>query len=304
MPDKPNITVAVPTYNRAGLLERCLENLRRQENAAFKVIILDNCSTDETPAVAKRICDADERFRHVRNAENIPTWANFRRGFDLAETEFFLWRADDDFSADNYLAELSQLLKNNPTMELAVPDLHIELEGKVYETPFRFDRSPDDAANAPQYLRLVRSTWIYGMWRRDALFRNYALVGDDYDFLWASDHLLMLPTIIQGRVVHSPDTWFHQTILGTASYTLPPGQLLQARRVYARIAKSLPSELEIPRRRSRDFKKALNYHIDHKVGFFWSNAIKATINQIFGIELQKTGLRAAMRNWKSRPFRR
>ena len=56
MPDAaPEISVVVPAYNQAPLLLRLLESLERLDNAeAVEIIVVDDCSTDDTPQTMRR----------------------------------------------------------------------------------------------------------------------------------------------------------------------------------------------------------------------------------------------------------
>jgi GT2 family glycosyltransferase len=61
---EPEVTVVVPTRNRAGYLSDCLASLAAQRcRGTFEVLVVDNGSTDETPAVIERWCRDDPRFR-------------------------------------------------------------------------------------------------------------------------------------------------------------------------------------------------------------------------------------------------
>ena len=52
---KPLLSICIPTYNRSGYLEQCLESIVHQERFdEIEVIISDNCSTDDTEAVCKK----------------------------------------------------------------------------------------------------------------------------------------------------------------------------------------------------------------------------------------------------------
>ncbi|NOR40074.1 MAG: glycosyltransferase, partial [Gammaproteobacteria bacterium] len=42
------VTVAVPTWNRSGLLKICLESILAQDYEDFCVVVLDNASSDDT----------------------------------------------------------------------------------------------------------------------------------------------------------------------------------------------------------------------------------------------------------------
>ena len=51
------VTVAVPTFNRARLLKICLESILNQTYSDFRVLVLDNASTDDTQDVVDSISD-------------------------------------------------------------------------------------------------------------------------------------------------------------------------------------------------------------------------------------------------------
>ena len=50
----PGISVIVPVRNGNAHLARCLEALSRSEYANFEVIVVDDCSTDNTPQIAEQ----------------------------------------------------------------------------------------------------------------------------------------------------------------------------------------------------------------------------------------------------------
>lgn len=93
------VKVIVPCYRYAGLLDGCVESILGQEGVDVRVLIVDDCSPDETPAVGHRLATADGRVeyrRHERNAGLIAT-AN----------EGLTWAVDGDYvvllSADDLL---------------------------------------------------------------------------------------------------------------------------------------------------------------------------------------------------------
>ncbi len=53
MPDSPALTIFIPTYNRAGLLERALASVEQQDFRDFDVVIVDDGSTDDTAEVVR-----------------------------------------------------------------------------------------------------------------------------------------------------------------------------------------------------------------------------------------------------------
>ena len=62
------VSVAVPTRNRAAMLQGCLEHLVRQEYPAdrYEVVVVDDGSTDETAAVVERFAGEAPMVRYIR----------------------------------------------------------------------------------------------------------------------------------------------------------------------------------------------------------------------------------------------
>src|SRR3989338_8101030 len=55
--NRPLVSIIIQTKNAAWCLQRCLESVQAQTYPAIEVIVVDNCSRDETRAIAKRFTD-------------------------------------------------------------------------------------------------------------------------------------------------------------------------------------------------------------------------------------------------------
>jgi glycosyltransferase involved in cell wall biosynthesis len=60
------VSVIVPAHNAAGTLGPCLRSVRRQTEAGWECLVIDDGSVDDTAEVAARFCRTDERFRLLR----------------------------------------------------------------------------------------------------------------------------------------------------------------------------------------------------------------------------------------------
>ncbi len=93
--NKPLITIAIPTYNRAdSYLRGVIEAALAQSWEPLEIIIGDNASSDSTPEVIAGY--DDPRIRHLRHPENIGANGNFNSLLDAAKGEWFLLLHDDD----------------------------------------------------------------------------------------------------------------------------------------------------------------------------------------------------------------
>src|SRR5687768_1203904 len=67
----PRVTICVPTYNRSAYLRESVASVLSQEFSDFEVLICDDASTDETPAVIRELCASDPRVSHTRHTQNV-----------------------------------------------------------------------------------------------------------------------------------------------------------------------------------------------------------------------------------------
>jgi glycosyltransferase involved in cell wall biosynthesis len=94
MPDnQPKVTVVVPTYKRAHLLEKTIPSYLQPEVA--KLVLVDDCSPDDTPQVAQRLMARYPQVTYLRNNVNGKQTTSKNRGKALAETEYIYFGDDD-----------------------------------------------------------------------------------------------------------------------------------------------------------------------------------------------------------------
>ena len=93
---RPLISVIIPTYNRAALLRRAIDSVYAQEALGqqfdVEVIVIDDGSTDTTPAVAASYPE----LRYIRPTENKGTSGARYVGLDAAAGEYIAFLDDDD----------------------------------------------------------------------------------------------------------------------------------------------------------------------------------------------------------------
>jgi len=114
----PLVTFVVPCYRLAHLLGECVQSILRQDFQDFEILIMDDCSPDDTPSVAASF--ADPRVRHVRHPENLGNLRNFNAGISLARGRYiWLISADDRLGEPYALSRLVTALEKNPAATFA-----------------------------------------------------------------------------------------------------------------------------------------------------------------------------------------
>ncbi|MES4890112.1 glycosyltransferase family 2 protein [Streptomyces sp. NPDC096012] len=93
----PDVTITVIVYNDAARLPRAVASLRAQTHANIEIVISDDHSTDDTPAVARRLAAQDDRIRYLRLPENSGGCSAPRnRAIDIARAPYLMFLDSDD----------------------------------------------------------------------------------------------------------------------------------------------------------------------------------------------------------------
>ena len=90
----PLISVVIPAYNRGQTIKYCLDSVVRQTYANIEVIVVDDCSTDETVAMVRKYPDTRVRCVSLENKGGAQVARN--RGIREAKGEWIAFQDSDD----------------------------------------------------------------------------------------------------------------------------------------------------------------------------------------------------------------
>jgi glycosyltransferase involved in cell wall biosynthesis len=94
-PSEIGVTVVVPAYNYAQYLERAVRSALAQQHRMLEVVIVDDGSTDETPALCRRLAEESPHVRCIRQ-ENAGLSAARNTGIRAASHPFIAFLDADD----------------------------------------------------------------------------------------------------------------------------------------------------------------------------------------------------------------
>src|SRR6266478_7576869 len=105
------IVTAIPVYNGQEFIQQTLESLARQTLRPDRVIVVDNCSTDDTERIVREFQPI--KCEWTRNPKNLGLFGNFNRCLDFADQGEYLQilHADDMIEPDFYEV-MTSLLKD------------------------------------------------------------------------------------------------------------------------------------------------------------------------------------------------
>lgn len=143
MPFKKNVTVTVvvPTFNRCEDLRRCLNSLVQQTYAEVEILVIDNGSTDDTPALLSKypvrvVEDLTRNLTHV-----------FNTGWRNSSGQVIAWINDDAEATPTWIENIVREFENHPnasavggptlaTRKQTIHGLHERSRKSLFLVPF------------------------------------------------------------------------------------------------------------------------------------------------------------------------
>jgi len=114
----PLVSIIIPSYNYGRFLEQAVTSAVNQTYPNIEVIIVDDCSTDNTEEIGSRIAKEHPNVRYIRQAKNVGQSANRNTGIQAANGEFVALVDADDWVDERYINTIMSKF-NSPTIGAA-----------------------------------------------------------------------------------------------------------------------------------------------------------------------------------------
>lgn len=128
----PFLTIFTPTYNRAYILHKCYESLKRQTNKEFNWLIIDDGSSDHTEDLVRAWID--ENFISIRyhRQENQGMHGAHNTAYSLIDTELNVCIDSDDYMPDDAVEKIISFWKENGSESVGgIIGLDCDTRGKI-----------------------------------------------------------------------------------------------------------------------------------------------------------------------------
>jgi sugar O-acyltransferase (sialic acid O-acetyltransferase NeuD family) len=112
----PRVDVIVPCYKYAHYLRGCVESALNQQGVDVRVLILDDASPDDTPAVAADLARRDPRVEFRRHVVNRGHIATFNEGLDWASGQYLVLLSADDLLLPGALRRAVAVMETHPNV--------------------------------------------------------------------------------------------------------------------------------------------------------------------------------------------
>lgn len=133
--DAPLLSVVIPTFNYGRYLTQTLGSILAQGVESIEILVLDNASTDETPAVMATFA-ADSRVRYMRNRRNFGVGSSGHNGLWAARGKYLILFMADDFMNPGHVSRLLPAMESDARIAVGYsPICWVDEQGRPLTGP-------------------------------------------------------------------------------------------------------------------------------------------------------------------------
>jgi glycosyltransferase involved in cell wall biosynthesis len=218
------VTVIIPNYNHARYLEERVNSILCQSNQDFELIILDDCSTDNSKEVIEKYRTNPKISHIVYNTNNSGSpFLQWRKGIELAKGQYIWIAESDDFAEADFLALLVPVLERNNELGLVFSGNNwVDDQGKIGQDLSVYHKSFCRKGQEEIKMSLMKFNSIQNV--SAVLFRAEALKRIDWSFTRyesCGDWILYVKLLLENDICFIADKlnnfrWFHTSVSSIA----------------------------------------------------------------------------------------
>ena len=127
------VTVVVPAYNRELYIGACITSILQQTHQQFRILVVDDGSTDNTVTIVKDLMEKDKRIELKVHAQNTGSMNSALHDAILdCQTQYFTWIGSDDTYIPSALSQLVSQHQQHPEVDYVSCDLKMTRESHPY----------------------------------------------------------------------------------------------------------------------------------------------------------------------------
>lgn len=106
------VSVIIPAYNNEEWVARCINSVRNQRYPNVEIIVVDDCSKDDTMAVLKTIACVTPKLHFMKNSKNMGVSYTRNRGLQNVNGDYVVFLDSDDYLYDDYISTAISEIKD------------------------------------------------------------------------------------------------------------------------------------------------------------------------------------------------
>ena len=112
MPTKPFVSIIIPAYNVQDYIAQTLESCLKQSFSDIEIIVVDDCGSDGSMAIAQSYARSDTRLKIVRNKENMKLFQTRGAGVRAASGQYVMFVDADDVLEPHAVGRCVEAMKS------------------------------------------------------------------------------------------------------------------------------------------------------------------------------------------------
>lgn len=120
---KPRLSIVITSYNYGCYLPEALDSVLTQNYDDYEVILIDDCSTDDSPSISEKYARLYPQIHYIRHAKNVGLFESLRRGFRASQGEYLHFFSADDKYLPGFLPQCMGFLEQNPQAGVMCSDI-------------------------------------------------------------------------------------------------------------------------------------------------------------------------------------
>lgn len=114
----PTVSVIMPAYNASKTIEAAINSVLNQTFSDFELIVINDCSTDDTEKIVDHLAQGDNRICVYNNDTNCGVSYSRNFGVENAGSEWIAFLDSDDIWHEDKLKKQLEFIENNPDAKL------------------------------------------------------------------------------------------------------------------------------------------------------------------------------------------
>ena len=194
---KNKISIVLPVYNGEKTISKAIDSIINQTYSNWELIIINDCSTDDTLEIVSLYESKDDRIHVYTNEKNLKLPKSLNVGFEKAKGDYYTWTSDDNTYGEKALEVLSKALDDNQDIDLVYSNFNIvEMDGTL--------RSEEKKAEPSElkYYNCIGACFLY----RASLAHK---IGEyDPELFLAEDYEYWIRAYLNGKLLHINDNLY------------------------------------------------------------------------------------------------
>ncbi|MBO6273910.1 glycosyltransferase [bacterium] len=266
------VSIILPTYNGERFIRDSIESVLNQTYSNWELIVVNDCSTDNTLDIVNDYVHKDERITVISNEKNLKLPASLNVGFHNATGDYYTWTSDDNMYKPIAIEKMVEYLDKNSTCDLVSFNFDFISERGYFENQFI------DYVSNRDMLQLIHHCNVGAcfMYRKEIANKT-----GDYDdnMFCAEDYDYWCRIALNGNIHYRNENLYKYRI-NSQSLTATRQKTIQEKTMDIRLKYAEPIMKKLGLSNKEQIQKLLTFYYDEGENNKWKNLAYSIDNRL------------------------